>query len=104
AEDGAALHDIRIVSAKIVNEFTLSGRRILEGVPDIANFPLTNVQTATAPGMAGFPQLYSAANPLNIIPSVSLSGVPSAPTIGYDTRTPIAIVPDGRKGPKGATR
>jgi hypothetical protein len=62
AEDGAALHYTRIISPKLVNEFTFSGRKILEGVPDIADFPLTNVQTTTAPGMAGFPQLYTAAN------------------------------------------
>src|SRR5439155_5854405 len=104
AEDGAALHYTRMVSSRIVNEFTLSGRKILEGVPDIADFPVTNVQIPTAPGMAGFPQLYSAANPLNIIPSVSMSGVPSAPTIGYDSRTPIGIGPDGKKAPTGDTR
>jgi len=104
AEDGAALHYTRIISSRIVNEFTLSGRRILEGVPDIADFPLTNVQTPTAPGMAGFPQLYSAANPLNIIPSVSFSGVPGAPSIGYDTRTPIGVGPDGKMVPTGDQR
>ena len=104
AEDGAALQYSRIISPRIVNEFTVSGRRILEGVPDIADFPLTNVQTTSAPGMAGFPQIYSAANPLNIVPSISFSGVPSAPSIGYDTRTPIGVGPDGKKVPTGDTR
>ena len=52
AEDGAALHYTRIISSRIVNEFTLSGRKILEGVPDIADFPLTEIQIPTAQGMA----------------------------------------------------
>ena len=90
AEDGAALNYTRIISPTMVNEFTLSGRRILEGVPDIAKYPFTSVQTTSAPGLAGFPQLYPAANPLNIIPTLSFAGVPGAPTINYDTRTPIS--------------
>ncbi len=104
AEDGAALHYTRIISPSIVNEFTLSGRKILEGVPDIADFPLTGVQTTSAPGMSGFPQLYTAANPLNIVPSVNFAGVPGAPSIGYDTRTPIGVGPDGKTAPTGDTR
>ena len=104
AEDGAALNYTRIISPTIVNEFTLSGRKILEGVPDISMYPLTNVQTTSAPGMSGFPQLYTAANPLNIIPTLSFSGVPSAPTINYDTRTPIGVGPKGEFAPTGDTR
>jgi hypothetical protein len=104
AEDGAALNYTRIISPTMVNEFTLSGRKILEGVPDISIYDLANVQTTTAPGMAGFPQLYTAANPLNIIPMVSFSGVPSAPTITYDTRTPIGVGPNKEFVPTGDTR
>jgi len=91
AEDGAALNYTRIVSPTMVNEFSLSGRRILEGVPNISQYPFTNVQTTSVPGMAGFPELYPVANPLNIIPGVSFgSAVPDAPTINYDARTPIS--------------
>jgi hypothetical protein len=104
AEDGAALNYTKIITPNLVNEFSLSGRRILEGVPGIADYPLTNVQTTTAPGMAGFPQLFTAANPLNLVPAVSFPGVPSAPTIGYDSRTPIGVGPDGQKVPTGDTR
>ena len=64
AEDGAALNYTRIISPRMVNEFTLSGRKILEGVPGIADYPLTNVQTTTAPGMAGFPPTLSRRQPV----------------------------------------
>ncbi len=75
-----------VVSPSLVNEFTFGYSRRPEGerIPDAE---LKRNQRATI-GFSG-PQLYPAANPLDLVPNVSFGGVSQPINLSMDGRTPL---------------
>lgn len=79
----------RIFSPKVVNEFNIgySEARELGTLND--DFQLANVRRERH-GLERLGQLFPSANLLNLIPRMSFGGLPSAPNVDFDPRTPIA--------------
>ncbi len=79
----------RVFSANVVNEFNVgySEARELGTLND--EFQLANVRRERH-GLERLGQLFPSANPLNLIPRMSFGGLPSAPNVDFDPRTPIS--------------
>ncbi|MDQ3213618.1 MAG: TonB-dependent receptor [Acidobacteriota bacterium] len=83
----------RTFSPRIVNEFNIgySNAKELGTLND--EFGLTDVRRERH-GLERLGQLFPSANPLNLIPRLSFGGLPNAPNIDFDPRTPIAAADD----------
>lgn len=83
----------RTVTANFVNElsggwFTSQEKGNLTEQFDLSKYKLENN------GLAGLPQLFPDANTANLSPGMQYVGVPNAPSLTYDDRTPIAARDD----------
>jgi hypothetical protein len=87
-EDSVHGTHTRVLADTLVNELSVSHRHVQEVGPTVDTLDAVTRQGA---GLGDLPQLYPAANPLNVVPAVTFGGVPGiAPTIGFDGRFPIA--------------
>jgi len=87
-EDSVLGNYTKIITARIVNEFGITFRTLLE------NGALMSPNDYDAflrhkVGLDSLGQWYPASNPMKLVPKISFSGVPGAASISYDARTPI---------------
>lgn len=87
-DDGIVMNWARILSSKMVNEFTFGARHSVEDGPPLNDAELKNMLRADR-GLSTLGQFYPANNPLGIIPQASYGGVPNAAAITYDGRFPL---------------
>lgn len=87
-DNGLVLNYTRIISPRMVNEFTGGARHGVEKGPPESEEELKNVQRASR-GLATLGQFFPANNGLGIIPQASFGGVPGAAGISYDGRFPL---------------
>ena len=81
-----AMHETHIFSPTIVNEAMFSARHSAEIAPPVDWAAFSKVANRTSVGYTAG-QFYPQNNPYNMVPQISsLSGVPNAPTLTYDTR------------------
>ncbi len=79
----------RTFSPTVVNEFNIGFGQAREDGRLNDQFGLENVRREKY-GLEGLGQLYPSVNPLNLIPRMFFSGLPNAPSVDFDPRTPIA--------------
>jgi len=88
-DNGIAGNYTRIFSPKLINEYTMGVRHSVEKGPPESDQELQRV-VREARGLGSLGQVYSANNPLHVIPQVSFgSAVPNAAAITYDGRFPL---------------
>jgi hypothetical protein len=87
-DDGLVLNYAKILSPRLVNEFTGGARHSVEAGPPESDEELKRVQRPDR-GLASLGQFFPANNGLRIIPQASFGGVPNAAAITYDGRFPL---------------
>lgn len=87
-DNGIVLNWARVLSPRMVNEFTGGVRHSVEKGPPESDAELKNVLRSER-GLSTLGQFYKSNNPFGIIPQASYGGVPSAAAISYDGRFPL---------------
>ncbi|MBY0507954.1 MAG: carboxypeptidase regulatory-like domain-containing protein [Bryobacteraceae bacterium] len=87
-DNGIVLNWARVVSARMVNEFTGGVRHSVEKGPPESAEELRNVLRKDR-NLSTLGQFYPANNVLGVIPQASYGGVPGAAAITYDGRFPL---------------
>lgn len=87
-DNGIVLNYARIISPRMVNEFTGGARHGVEKGPPENDTELAKVQRGPR-GLGSLGQYFPANNVLGIIPQASFGGVPGAAAITYDGRFPL---------------
>lgn len=87
-DDGIVMNWARILSTRIVNEFTFGARHSVEDGPPLNDEELKNVLRSNR-GLSTLGQYFPGNNPLGVIPQASYGGVPNAAAITYDGRFPL---------------
>jgi len=78
----------KTVSPTVVNEFNFSWFQSREKGDLTDEFDLANVRKANV-GLEDLGQFFPEGNPLGLVPKMTFNGVPQAPSIDFDPRTPI---------------
>lgn len=79
----------RTFSPTVVNEFNIGYGQAREDGALNDKFQLDNVRREKH-GLERLGQLFPSVNPLNLIPRMFFAGLPNAPSVDFDPRTPIA--------------
>ncbi|MBL8233313.1 MAG: TonB-dependent receptor [Bryobacterales bacterium] len=87
-DDGIVLNYAKILSPRMVNEFTGGVRHGVEQGPPESDEELKRVQRPDR-GLSTLSQFFPGNNPLRIVPQASFGGVPNAAAITYDGRFPL---------------
>jgi hypothetical protein len=87
-DNGIVLNYAKILSPRLVNEFTGGARHSVEKGPPESDEELKNVQRGPR-GLSTLGQFFPANNVLQIIPQASFGGVPGAAAVTYDGRFPL---------------
>ena len=87
-DNGIVLNYTKILSPRMVNEFTGGARHGVEKGPPESDQELKQVQRPDR-GLSSLGQFFPANNALKIIPQASFGGVPGAAGISYDGRFPL---------------
>jgi hypothetical protein len=87
-DDGMVVNYAKILSPRLVNEFTGGARHGVEAGPPEGDEELAKMQRGPR-GLSTLNQFFPSNNPLGIIPQASFGGVPGAAAITYDGRFPL---------------
>jgi hypothetical protein len=87
-DNGIVLNYAKILSPRLVNEFTGGARHGVEKGPPESDEELKRVQRASR-GLSSLGQFFPGNNVLGIIPQASFGGVPNAAAVTYDGRFPL---------------
>ncbi|MCS7023601.1 MAG: TonB-dependent receptor [Bryobacteraceae bacterium] len=87
-DEGIVMNYAKVLSPRMVNEFTGGVRHGVEKGPPENEEQLKLVQRPER-GLATLGQFFPANNPLRIIPQASFGGIPNAAAITYDGRFPL---------------
>lgn len=87
-DNGIVLNWARVLSPRMVNEFTGGVRHSVEKGPPESDAELKNVLRKDR-GLGSLGQFYPGNNPFGIIPQASYGGVTNAAAISYDGRFPL---------------
>ena len=87
-DNGIVLNYAKILSPRMVNEFTGGARHGVEKGPPESEEELKKVQRGPR-GLTTLSQFFPGNNPLGILPQASFGGVPGAAAISYDGRFPL---------------
>jgi hypothetical protein len=87
-DSSISAHETHIFSPSVVNEVLGAVRHSVENAPPVSWTQFNSVGNRSAVGFTAG-QVYPNNNPYNVIPEItSLSGVPDAPNLTYDSRFP----------------